>query len=112
VIGESRRSLVEQDQPKRAGKTFVPGSPIGILPPVDEIRHVIGDIYEVDVAGTHDLVGNGDAAVAYVTDLIHDPHIVSDHRAAPAIPTRLVDVCRDLPQSKPPEGPSSRLPAR
>ena len=69
VVGQPRAALVEQDQPKRPRQPQVEVAPARILPPVDEIRHVIGHVHEVGVSLAHDLVGDRDTAATRIPDL-------------------------------------------
>jgi hypothetical protein len=66
-------ALIEQDQPKRTRETLVKGAPVRLLPPVHEVRHVIGDIHKVRLAGTDNLVRDRGARAARVPDsFLHD----------------------------------------
>jgi hypothetical protein len=88
IIGKPRPTLIEQDQTKRAGKTLVKLTPIPRLPPVHQIRHVIGDIHEVHLAGTDDLVRDRDTRATRIPNLsLHDKHLprVWPHQQAPLV---------------------------
>src|SRR5918998_1877538 len=80
MVRKARPPLVEQDQSERAGKTVVEVAPVVVLPPVNEIRHVIGYVHEIYLAGTDHLIGDRHASIADVIDLTHE----ADCRACPS----------------------------
>ena len=77
-VGQTRAALVEQDQPKRLGQPLVERPPVPGLPPVDEVRAVVGDEDEVPLALAHDLVGDRHPAAPHIPDLRLHPVSVTE----------------------------------
>src|SRR5918998_1264445 len=93
MVRKARPPLVEQDQSERAGKTVVEVAPVVVLPPVNEVRHVIGDVHEIYLAGTDHLIGDRHASITDVTDLTHE----ADCRASPLDYPRVVLISEARP---------------
>jgi len=68
-IGQAGSALVEQDQPEALREPVVETAPVRRLPRVDEVRDVVRDVDEVDVAAAHHLVGDRDAAAPRVPNV-------------------------------------------
>ena len=73
VAGIARRhEEVARQISDEAGKPLVELAPLRRLPAVDEVGDVVRHVHEIEVAVPDDLVGDGDAAAARVTDV--EPH--------------------------------------
>jgi hypothetical protein len=120
VIGQARATLVEQDQSERAREALVERAPMRGLPAIDEVRHEVGHIHEIDLALTDDLVRDRDATAAHVPDpILHDTiftdRTLLDQQALGARPVRGTFQHRGPPDcsvSRELEGQRSSLPAR
>ena len=69
MIGDPRASLVEQDQPKRSGEPHIEVPPQRIVPAASEIGNEVWHVYEVEVAVSDYLVGDGHSTVSGIANL-------------------------------------------
>ena len=69
VVGQPRATLVEEDQPERTREALVKLAPVRRLPGINQVGDVVGDVDEVVLAVTQDVVGDRDAPVAGVADV-------------------------------------------
>ena len=81
VVGEARPPLVEQDHAERSREALVEAAPVRRLPPEDEVREIVRDVDEVDIAVTDDLVRDRHVSAAGIADVrFHDPSFLDLRR--------------------------------